>query len=223
MKTLQILMIVTGAGQMTNGEPTGLWLEEFAVPYQIFQQAGAEITVASPKGGATPIDARSTPTAEQAKAWQAAAARLKNTEPLTKITADKFDAVFLPGGHGTMFDLPNNPQLAKLLQQFSADNKIIAAVCHGPAAFVGVNNSDGKPLVADKTITGFTDSEERAVALDHAMPFLLESKLRELGGKFIGKDDFVAHAVHDGKLVTGQNPASSEPAAKRVLELLRQD
>jgi putative intracellular protease/amidase len=221
MKNLRILMIVTSAHQMTNGEATGLWLEEFAIPYLVFKQAHAEITVASPKGGEAPIDPRSIPNPAQQKDWQEASEKLHDTLSLEHINSADFDAVFLPGGHGTMFDLPNNPALAALLQKFSAENKVIAAVCHGPAAFIGVNDVEGKPLVSGKKITSFTNSEERAVKLDKAMPFLLESRLREIGADFISKENFAGHVIHDGKLVTGQNPASSQPAADMVLKLLK--
>jgi putative intracellular protease/amidase len=216
-----ILMVVTSADRMTSGKPTGLWLEEFAVPYQLFRAAGFNVTVASPKGGAAPVDARSLTDAAKVRQWENAAAVLKTTIPLAQVKAEPYAAIFLPGGHGTMFDLPGNRNLKELLQQFLAANKVVAAVCHGPSGFVGVAGKDGKPLVAGKTITAFTDDEERAVALDKEMPFLLESKLRGEGAKFVVGEKWKSHVEVDGKLVTGQNPASSAATAEAVINQLR--
>lgn len=216
----KILIIVTSADRMTSGKPTGLWLEEFAVPYLTFKRAGAVVTVASPKGGAAPVDERSAPKAEQKAAWAEASAALASTKALSTIDPAAFDAVFLPGGHGTMFDLPGNATLGRVLEAFDAKGAVIAAVCHGPAAFVGPKRNDGKPLVAGRKMTAFTDAEERAAALDKEVPFLLESRLRELGAKFETAPNFQSHAIRDGRFVTGQNPASSEEAAKLVLEAL---
>lgn len=216
----RILMIVTSADTMTSGKATGLWLEEFALPYQRFVDAGADVTVASPKGGATPIDPRSSPDEQQQLAWQDAQERLAHTRRLSDVSAEDFDAVFLPGGHGTMFDLPDNPELIRLLDAFAADNKVIAAVCHGPAGLVGVTGKDGKPLVAGRRVAAFTDEEERAVELDQDVPFLLETRLRELGAEVDAKPPFQEHALRDGRLVTGQNPPSSARTAELTLEAL---
>jgi putative intracellular protease/amidase len=217
----EILMIVTSADRMTSGKPTGLWLEEFAVPYQLFRAAGFNVTVASPKGGAAPVDPRSLTDAAKVRQWESPAAVLRTTIPLAQVKADQYVAIFLPGGHGTMFDLPGNRHLKELLQQFLAANKVVAAVCHGPSGFVGAVGKDGKPLVAGKTITAFTDNEERAVALDKEMPFLLESKLRGEGAKFVVGEKWKSHVEVDGKLVTGQNPASSAATAEAVINQLR--
>ncbi|SEO68355.1 type 1 glutamine amidotransferase domain-containing protein [Aquisalimonas asiatica] len=216
----RILMIVTSADTMPSGKTTGLWLEEFAVPYQAFVEAGAQVTVASPKGGQCPIDPRSAPDDEQQRAWQDASAELANTRPLGEISAADYDAVFLPGGHGTMFDLPDNADLISLLNGFAADDKVIAAVCHGPAGLVGVTGKDGKPLVAGRRVAVFTDEEERAVELDQDVPFLLETRIRELGANVDPRPAFQEHALRDGKLVTGQNPPSSALTAKLTLEAL---
>lgn len=216
-----VLMLVTGAGKMTNGKPTGLWLEEFAVPYLALVKAGYQIEVATPKGGSSPIDPRSKPTQEQAMAWEDAEKRLSETKPLSAIHAENFSAVFIPGGHGVMFDLVEDAAAAKLIQDFDMQGKPIAAVCHGPAALVKVVRMDGTPLVKGKTVAAFTDDEERAVKLDKDMPFLLESKLRELGARIDKKENFAAHAVKDGNLITGQNPASSEATAKLLIEALK--
>ncbi len=217
-----ILVLVTGAEKMTNGKPTGLWLEEFAVPYQALVAAGYKIEVATPKGGAAPIDPRSKPTPEQATAWKEAEKRLSKTKPLSAIRAENFAGIFIPGGHGVMFDLADDAAAAKLIQDFDTQGKPIAAVCHGPAALVKVVRKDGTALVKGKTVAAFTDEEERAVKLDKDMPFLLESKLRELGAKIDKKENFASHAVRDGNLITGQNPASSEATAKLLIEALNQ-
>lgn len=216
----RILILSTGAAKMTSGKPTGLWLEEFATPYQAFTKAGFDIIVATPSGGDIPVDPRSEPTPEQTTEWADAAKKLTDTLPLSKVDAASLDAVFIPGGHGAMFDLAKDEGTAKLLTDLNARGKIIAAVCHGPAALVGAKGTDGKPLVAGKTVATFTDDEERAVELDKEMPFLLETKLRELGAKIDKKTNFTAHAVRDGNLITGQNPPSSEPVARLVIEAL---
>lgn len=215
-----ILMLVTGADKMTNGKPTGLWLEEFAVPYKAFTGAGYQVKVVTPKGGAAPIDPRSEPNADQAAAWKEAAQRLLETQPVDSVKAEGFSAVFIPGGHGAMFDLAKAPAVATLIQKFDEQAKPIAAVCHGPAALVNVVRKDGIPLVKGRKLTTFTDSEERAVKLDKDMPFLLETRLRKLGAKVETRDNFAVHAVRDGNLITGQNPASSAATAKLLLEAL---
>lgn len=220
-ETKPVLMLMTGADQMTNGKPTGLWLEEFAVPYLALRKAGYEIEVATPKGGAAPIDERSKPTPEQATAWKEAEKRLSTTKPLSDVRMENFSAIFIPGGHGVMFDLADDAAAANLIQEFDTAGKPIAAVCHGPAALVKVVRKDGTPLVKGKTVAAFTDDEERAVKLDKDMPFLLETKLRELGAKIDKKENFAAHAVRDGNLITGQNPASSEATVKLLIEALK--
>ncbi|MEY3395013.1 MAG: hypothetical protein RL346_1249 [Verrucomicrobiota bacterium] len=216
-----VLMLVTGADTMSNGKATGLWLEEFAVPYLALRKAGYPIEVVTPKGGVAPVDARSKPNPEQAIRWNDAEKRLSQTKPLSGIRAEDFSAVFIPGGHGVMFDLANDPAAAKLIQDFDTQGKPIAAVCHGPAALVHVTRKDGTPLVKGKTLAAFTDDEERAVELDKDMPFLLESKLRGLGAKIDKKENFAAHAVKDGNLITGQNPASSEATVNLLVEALK--
>lgn len=216
-----ILILVTGADKMTNGKPTGLWLEEFAVPYLALVNAGYQVKVATPKGGAAPIDPRSKPTPEQATAWKEAEKRLSETKPLSAMRAENFAGIFIPGGHGVMFDLADDAAAAKLIQDFDTQGKPIAAVCHGPAALVKVVRKDGTPLVKGKTMAAFTDDEERAVQLDKEMPFLLETKLRELGAQIDKKENFAPHAVRDGNLITGQNPPSSEATAKLLIEILK--
>lgn len=217
----QVLIVVTSASQISEGKPTGLWLEEFAVPYLKFRETGYRVTVASPKGGEAPIDPRSLNDSKKVEDWQKAVTALKTTVALKQVDSKQFDAIFLPGGHGTMFDLPGDQNLKRLLNQFATADKVIAAVCHGPAGFVGAKRADGKPLVAGKTVTSFTDEEEKAMNLDRDMPFLLESRLREEGARFVAGAKWAAHAEVDGKLVTGQNPASSEAVANEVIKILK--
>ena len=219
-KGRNVLMFVTGADKTQHGKPTGIWLEEFAVPYLLFKEAGYAITVASLHGGEAPVDPGSQKDAENKADWNEAVSRLKTTVSATFLCAKNFDAVFFPGGHGTMFDLPNNAEVKRLLKEFDKDGKIIAAVCHGPAAFVGAQKADGTPLVKGRTITGFTDAEEAAAGMVEEVPFLLETTLRKEGGQFIKAKEWSSHVEVDGHFVTGQNPASSEAAAKAVLNLL---
>lgn len=218
--TGKILMVVTSHDKIDEQHRTGLWLEEFAVPYLEFRKAGYEVTVASTKGGATPIDPNSKPSPEQEQAWVEARQVLQNTLPLAQVDAAPYDAIFLPGGHGTMFDLPDNATLQQILSSYQQEGKIIAAVCHGPAGFVNVRRRDGQPLVAGRRITAFTDAEEREVKLDRAVPFLLESKLREEGAEMIVAPNWADHTEEDGNLITGQNPQSSGSAARAVIRAL---
>lgn len=216
-----ILMVLTSADRLLNGEATGLWLEEFAVPYGVFKAAGYRIKVVSPKGGATPIDPRSSEDAGSHPEWAEARDVLRHTEALDRqLSARDFDAIFLPGGHGTVFDLPGHPVLGKLLADFDDQGRIWSAVCHGPAAFIGVTRKGGVPLVEGRNLTAFSDSEEMAVGLQQAVPFLLESTLRELGALVRVGPDFAVQVVRDRNLITGQNPASSELDARRVVEAL---
>jgi putative intracellular protease/amidase len=217
MTTSKILIVVTSHDKIDEAHRTGLWLEEFAVPYNEFKRAGYEVTVASTKGGASPLD----PSSDKAEAeWAEARKVLQNTLPLSKVNAKDFDGIFMPGGHGTMFDLPDNTYLQKLIGDFAANGKIVAAVCHGPAALVNVTLPDGAPLVSGKTITAFTDDEERASKLDHLMPFLLETRLKDQGADFVVEPNWSDHVERDGKLITGQNPQSSLSVAKAVIEAL---
>ena len=217
----RVLMVVTQADKMTNGKPTGLWLEEFAVPYNRFRAAGLHVDAASLSGGAAPIDPRS---AERAKpdSWKEAEEALKQTRALQDVDLSDYVAVFFPGGHGTMFDFPDNPQLASLLLEFDRTDRVIAAVCHGPAVFAGALGKDGRQLVAGKRLTAFTDDEERAAKLEQAMPFLLETRLKKEGAQFMGGPNYQPNSLRSGNLVTGQNPASSEGAADLVLAILRE-
>jgi putative intracellular protease/amidase len=217
----RILIVVTSHDHIDATHPTGLWFEEFAIPYQQFLSQGFEITVASPRGGDVPIDPRSEPDSQEAEQTAQARSVLRQTRSLSEVGATDFDAIFLPGGHGTMFDLPGNTTLQHLLGEFASQDKVIAAVCHGPAGLVGARLANGTTLVAGKTITAFTNDEERAAELDQSMPFLLESQLRELGGHFVAQSNWSDHVECDGKLITGQNPQSSGSVAKAVLRALQ--
>jgi putative intracellular protease/amidase len=225
--TPRILVVITSHNQLGDtGEKTGFWLEELASPYYVFVDAGAQVTLASIQGGQPPLDPKSnlpdyqTESTQRFMADEQAKAQLQNTIAIANANATDYDAIFLPGGHGTMWDFPTSETLTQLIEAFDRQQKLIAAVCHAPAALVSVRSTSGEPLVKDRVITAFTDSEEKAVQLERVVPFLLETRLRELGGKFQTVADFVPHIEQDGNLITGQNPASSEPAAERVLQLL---
>ena len=215
-----ILIVVTSTGEISPGEPTGLWLEEFAVPYMSFKSKGFKVTVASIHGGNAPVDPRSEPSPEQKEAWAEAIKALSDTVPVASINPASFDAVFIPGGHGTMFDFPGNKDLHNVLRGFAEQDKVIAAMCHGPACLLGVTLEDGTPLVAGRTVTSFTNDEETEAGFTEKMPFLLESRLKELGANFVEQPNWSNHVQVDGKLITGQNPQSSESAALAVINAL---
>ncbi|EHL77977.1 MULTISPECIES: type 1 glutamine amidotransferase domain-containing protein [Bacillus] len=214
----RILMVVTNHTTITDDHKTGLWLEEFAVPYLTFKEKGYDVKVTSINGGEVPLDPNSIK--EKNPDWVEAEKELKNTAKLSKEDAAGFDAVFLPGGHGTMFDFPDNETLQYVLQQFAEDGRVIGAVCHGPAGLVNVTYKDGTPLVKGKKVAAFTNEEERETQLDRHMPFLLESKLREKGANFVSGEKWSDFSVRDGNLVTGQNPQSSKSTAEKVIEAI---
>jgi putative intracellular protease/amidase len=216
----KILMVVTGHAQIDVEHQTGLWLEEYSIPWHAFHDAGLDVVTATPHGGKAPIDPRSL---EGADPHDPARKELEATMTLREAgDAQDYDAVFIPGGHGTMFDLATFDPLKTLLTEFEAQGKIIAAVCHGPAAFVdAIRTGAPETLVAGKRITCFTDDEERAVKLDTLMPFLLESKLREQGANVVTTANFSDHIEVDGTWITGQNPQSSGSTAKAVIEALK--
>lgn len=224
---MNILMILTSHDQLGDtGKKTGFWLEEFAAPYYVFRDAGATITLASPKGGQPPLDPQSDAPDAQTEATKRfkgdleANAQLAATHKLSDIDIAQYDAVFYPGGHGPMWDLANDSASIALIQDALAADKPVAAVCHAPAALKNVKNADGTPLVQGKTVTGFSNSEEDAVGLSDVVPFMLEDTLKEQGGEYSRGDDWAIHVVEDGLLITGQNPASSEEAAERLLAKL---
>ncbi|MFC0525537.1 type 1 glutamine amidotransferase domain-containing protein [Pontibacillus salicampi] len=217
-----VLMVVTNHTKITEDHKTGLWLEEFAAPYNMFKAQGYNVRVTSISGGKVELDPNSIPE-EETPNWAEARKQLEDTTALTKGIADEgYDAIFLPGGHGTMFDFPNSEILQYALQQFAENDKVIGAVCHGPAGLVNATYADGTPIVKGKQVNGFTDSEEIGMELDSYMPFLLESTLREQGAEFVRGDDWTAFSVRDGKLVTGQNPMSSESTAQKLIEALEE-
>lgn len=219
---IMILMVVTSHGQIDAQTPTGVWLEEFAAPYEVFTNAGYEVTVASPNGGNAPVDPRSlTPEAKPDNAEEALQI-LDDTLRLATVELEPFDAVFFPGGHGTMYDLPSRPIVRATVEHFVRSGRPAGFVCHGPAALVGAFAEDGTTLVLNRRLTAFTNEEERKVGLEHHMPFLLENRLKELGAIFSEAEPFQEHVVVDAPLVTGQNPASSTAAALRLVELMQQ-
>ncbi|MEP7285256.1 MAG: type 1 glutamine amidotransferase domain-containing protein [Chloroflexota bacterium] len=215
----KILMIVTSHNHINAERLTGIWFEEFAIPYAVFREHGYAITVASPKGGQAPIDPNSYPPENEREAFSEVLNRLATTEPITAITSSKYDAVFLPGGHGTMFDLPM-PEIGQIVGQFANADKVIAAVCHGPAGLITARRADGNAIVKGYQVTGFTNAEEDAANLTTEMPFLLQDKLTELGAEFIATPLWNDHVVVDRKLITGQNPQSSKSTAQAVIDLL---
>lgn len=228
---LKILIVLTSQSAMGDtGKPTGVWFEELAVPYYAFVDAGAHVQIASINGGEAPIDPRSIkepganpPSVNRFQMDAKAMAKLSGTVPVAEIVSEKFDAVFMPGGHGTMWDLPRSEPLARLIKTTFEAGRVVSAVCHGPAAFVNVTLSNGRPLVEGKRLNGFTDTEEDAAGLTETVPFLLETKLRELGAEFVSGGNFEPFAVQDGNLITGQNPASSARVAELVIKQARQN
>ena len=225
---MKILMILTSHDQLGNtGNKTGFWLEEFAAPYYVFKDAGAAIVLASPKGGQPPLDPKSdeadaqTDDTQRFKKDPAAINALAHTTKLAEVSSDGFDAVFYPGGHGPMWDLAENADSIKLIESMSAAGKTVSAVCHAPAVFRHTKSADGSPLVKGKQVTGFTNSEEEAVQLTKVVPFLVQDMLEANGGLYQKGADWQSFVVTDGKLITGQNPASSAAAARAVLAQLQ--
>ena len=225
---MKILMVLTSHDALGDtGKKTGFWLEEFAAPYYVFKDAKADITLASPKGGQPPIDPMSdsedaqTDDTRRFKDDADAQAGLTTTLKLSDVTADGFDAIFYPGGHGPLWDLAEDLDSIRLIEAFATADRPIGAVCHAPAAFRHTMGTDGKPLVSDRRVTGFTNTEEEAVGLTKVVPFLVEDMLKANGGTYEKSDDWTSFVLRDGKLVTGQNPASSAEAARGVLALLK--
>jgi putative intracellular protease/amidase len=223
----RILMVLTSHDRLGDtGRKTGFWLEEFAAPYYVLRDAGAEITLASPKGGQPPIDPKSDEPGAETGAMKRfrsdpdAQRALANTVKLSTVSADDFDAVFYPGGHGPLWDLAENRSSIGLIERFYGTGKPVGAVCHGPAVLRRAKAPDGTPLVKGKRVTGFANSEEEAVGLTNVVPFLVEDELKAAGGRYSKGADWASHTAVDGNLVTGQNPASSEATAKALLEAL---
>ncbi|NKL63930.1 type 1 glutamine amidotransferase domain-containing protein [Rhizobium leguminosarum bv. viciae] len=223
---MKILMVFTSHDTLgSTGRKTGFWLEEGAAPYYVFRDAGVDLTLASPKGGQPPIDPKSdlpenqTPAMTRFKADEAAQKVFASTRKLSEVRSEDFDAVFYPGGHGPMWDLVDNPESIKLIESFYNSGKPVAAVCHAPAVLHRVTYK-GAPIVKGKRVTGFTNGEEEEVQLTTVVPFLVEDELKRLGGLYEKKANWASFAITDGRLITGQNPASSTAGAQALVELL---
>ncbi|PDT26384.1 type 1 glutamine amidotransferase domain-containing protein [Rhizobium sp. L9] len=226
---MKVLMVLTSHDTLGNtGKITGFWLEELAAPYYVFKNGGAEITLASPKGGQPPLDPKSdepmfqTDLTRRFNADEVAKAQLAETVRLDSVDQKDFDTVFYPGGHGPLWDLAEDPNSIRLIESFIAAGKPIALVCHAPGVLHRVTNPDGTPFVQGRYVTGFTNSEEEAVGLTKVVPFLVEDELIGLGAVFSKVKDWGVHTVVDGQLITGQNPASSSEAAEALLGTLSQ-
>lgn len=224
---MKILMVLTSHDKLGDtGKKTGFWLEEFAAPYYVFKDAGAQVTLASPKGGQPPLDPTSdaedaqTAATDRFKGDAGAKADLANTAILSAISPDGYDAVFYPGGHGPLWDLAEDADSRALIEYFATNDRPIGAVCHAPAVFRHTKGADGLPLVSGRKVTGFANTEEDAAGLPDIVPFLVEDMLNANGATYSKGPDWASYVVADGKLVTGQNPASSEDAAKGLLSLL---
>lgn len=225
---MNVLFVLTSHDQLGDtGKRTGFWIEEFAAPYYSLLDKGAKITVATPGGGKAPIDPSSdtedaqTEDTKRFKQDEEAQRVINTTKKLSKVSADDFDAVFYPGGHGPLWDLAGDKISISLIETFNEQQKPIAFVCHAPAALKGVKDTTGQPLVKGKKVTGFTNSEEEAVGLTDVVPFLVEDMLKENGGLYSKADDWNIHVLTDGNLITGQNPASSAKVAEKLYAALQ--
>ena len=225
---MKILMVLTSHGTLGNtGAKTGFWIEEFAAPYYVFADGGAEITIASPKGGQPPVDPKSelkdaeTPSTERFHADKALTDKVAHSLKLSDVKQKDYDAVFYPGGHGPLWDLATDKTSIELIEAFYNHQKPIAFVCHAPAALINVKALNGEPLVKGKQVTGFSNTEEEAVKLTDVVPFLLEDELKKHGAHYSKGDDWSSFVIEDGLLITGQNPGSSEAAAKLLLNALK--
>ena len=224
---MKLLIVLTSHDKLgETGKKTGFWLEEFTAPYYEFLDAGAQLTLASPKGGQPPLDPKSdepdaqTETTERFRQDKEAQKALANTVRLADVNAEDFDAIFYPGGHGPLWDLAEDAHSITLIQAFWAAGKPVSAVCHAPGVLRNVLVEDGTPLVKDKRVTGFSNSEEDAVGLTDIVPFLVEDELKKHGGDYSKAADWRPYSITDGKLITGQNPASSRAVAQALLKML---
>lgn len=225
---MKVLFILTSHDKLGDtGKKTGFWVEEFAAPYYTLTEAGVKVDLASPKGGQPPIDPKSTEPDAQTKATRRfyedddLQHKLSKTKKLSEVKASDYDALFFPGGHGPLWDLATDKESIRLTEDFASQQKPVVAVCHGPAALMQVKGPNGEPLVKGKKVAGFTNTEEEAVQLTDIVPFLVEDRYKELGAEYSKADDWQPYVVTDGLLITGQNPASSEPAAEALLALLK--
>lgn len=227
---MKVLFVLTSHSELGDtGKKTGFWVEEFAAPYYVMTDEGVEITIASPIGGQPPIDPKSEEPDAQTEATkryyadEALKEKLAHTKKISDVKAEDFDAVFYPGGHGPMWDLYKDEKSIQLIQDFWSEGKPVAAVCHAPSALLKVKDAEGNYLVKGKKVTGFTNTEEEGVGLTDVVPYLLEDELKEIGGNYSKGADWSSYVVKDGMLITGQNPASSEEAAKELLALLEKE
>ena len=226
---MHILMVLTSHDRLgVTSEKTGFWLEEFAAPYYVFRDADIKVTVASPRGGQPPLDPKSempefqTPATDRFNKDRFAQKLLANTVPLAQVSADNYDAVFYPGGHGPLWDLAKSSYSISLIEDFLRQNKPVATVCHAPAVLIDVHDKQGQPIVKNRAVTGFSNSEEEAVGLSQIVPFLLEDALKSRGGCFVKAEDWTENCCVDGPLITGQNPQSSAATAQALLQSLKQ-
>lgn len=225
---MKVLIVLTSHDELGNtGRKTGFWLEELAAPYYVFKDAGVDITLASPKGGQPPLDPKSNEPESQTEATRRfnadaeAKHALAHTLKLSDVKPESFDAVFFPGGHGPLWDLTNDRNALSLIEAMLAASKPVALVCHASGILSNVKAPSGEPLVKGRKVTGFKNSEEAAVNLVEVVPYLVEDALRKQGANFSSTDDWGAHTVQDGMLITGQNPASSRQAAELLLKAAR--
>ena len=217
----RVLIVLTNTAQVPGSDrPTGVWASEYTDPYQVFSKAGFEVHVGSPNGGKSPVDPRSG-SEEKVKRIPSAWDKMQNTKALGTAKLQDYAAIFLAGGHGTMWDFPNHPVLGALVSQAIATNRPVGAVCQGPAGLLGATAPDGKPLVAGRKVNSFTNAEERAAGMTTVVPFLLEDRLRQAGGQFESGGVFQRFMVEDRGLITGQNPASADAVAQRMVDLLK--
>ncbi|WP_436853813.1 type 1 glutamine amidotransferase domain-containing protein [Staphylococcus caeli] len=215
----KVLFINTSRSQYDDGTPTGLWLEEASEPYNILTEAGIDVDLASIEGGDVPLDPNSTQNNEL-NTYAQFVDKLKQLPSIANVDVAQYDAVYLPGGHGTVFDFAHNQQLAALLADFKAEGKVISSVCHGPSAFVGAKDKQGNFLINGVTLTSFTDNEERTMKLDSKVPFLTQTELEKQGAQFVAQDNFTEHVETDAQFITGQNPQSSVAIGKALRNAL---
>jgi putative intracellular protease/amidase len=217
----KVLFVLTSRNQYDDGSQTGLCLEEASEPYRILAEANITVDLVSIDGGAVPIDANSTQNGELEQ-YSDFVDKINDVPSIKTVNVDNYDAIYLPGGHGTVFDFGHNQELATVLAEFKEQNKFISSVCHGPSAFVGAKDKNGNFIVKDVTLTAFTDEEERAMGLENKVPFLTQSELENQGAKFVTKDNFVSHVEQDGLFITGQNPQSSIAIGETLRDALTQ-
>ena len=215
----KILIITTNSNGNKDIENTGVYLEEFAVPYLIFKATGYDIETASIEGGLSPVDIRSMSCSNPIE-WDDCIKVLRQTKKITDLDYDKYDALYFPGGHGPMFDIAFDEKIKKVVEYFYSKNKIIGAICHGVAGLIGAKDENNEPVVKNKKITSFTNKEEHIIKFDEFVPFLLETKLKELGANFVENKPWSEHVEVDNNIVTGQNQNSATLLAEKIIEKL---